>query len=62
MGSQVGVSFLVSSVLGNEMKIFAADNQGSVHFHRDNGSGEDTATNRDHTGEGAFLVWRRIVY
>lgn len=28
-----------------------------MHLGRDNGSGEDTATDRNHTGEGAFLVY-----
>ena len=56
MRGKVGVSFLISGVFGNEVKIFSADYQGSVHFRRDDGSGKDTATNRDHTGERALLV------
>jgi hypothetical protein len=43
--SKVGVSLLVSSVFGNEVKVLSADYQGSVHFRRDDGSGKDTASN-----------------
>jgi len=56
MRSQVGVSLLVSSIFGDEVEVLSADDQGSVHLGRDDGSGEDTATDRDHTGEWAFLV------
>jgi hypothetical protein len=45
MRCKVGVSLLVSSVFGNEVKVFSADYQGAVHFRRDDGSGKDTATN-----------------
>lgn len=51
------MALLISAVLGNEMKVFAADDEGSVHFGRDNGSGEDTATDGDLTGEGTLLVY-----
>ena len=58
MGGEVGVSLLVSGVLGDEVKVFAADDQGSVHLGRDHSAGEDTASDRDHTSEWAFLVCR----
>ena len=61
MRSKVGVSLLVSSVFGNEVKVFSTDYQGSVHFRRDDGSGKDTATNRDHTGEWALLVCKQCL-
>jgi hypothetical protein len=57
VGGQVGVSLLVSRVLGDEVKVFAADDQGSVHFRGDDGAGEDTASDGDQAGEGTFLVW-----
>ena len=56
MGGKVLVAFLVTVVLGDEVEVFAADDDGSVHLGRDDGAGEDTATDRDLTGEGALLV------
>jgi len=53
---QVGVSLLISGVFGNEVEVLSADDQSSVHLGRDDASGEDTATDRDHTGEWALLV------
>ena len=45
MRSKVLVSLLVSSVFGNEVKVFSADDDCAVHLSRDNGAGQDTATN-----------------
>jgi hypothetical protein len=59
--SQVGVSLLVPRVLGDEVKIFSADNEGTVHLGRNNGAGQDTATDRDETGERALLVCKAIL-
>ena len=56
MSSEVLMSLLVSGIFGDEVKVFSADDQGSVHLGRDDGAGEDTASDRDHTGERAFLV------
>ena len=56
MRSQVGVSLLISCVFWDEVEVFSADDQGSVHLRRDDGSGKDTASDRDHSGEWAFLV------
>lgn len=53
---KVLVSLLVSGVLGDELKVLAADDDGSVHLRGDDGAGQDTATDRDETGEGALLV------
>lgn len=39
------------------MEVFSSNNKCAVHLGRDNGTGEDTATDRDHTGERAFLVY-----
>jgi len=41
------VSFLISRVLGDVVEVFAADDQGTVHFGGDDSAGEDTATDRD---------------
>ena len=54
--SEVLVSLLVSGVFGDEVEVFSADDEGSVHLGRDDGSGQDTATDGDEAGEGALLV------
>lgn len=50
------MALLISRIFGNEMEIFAADNESSVHFGGDNSSGEDTAADGDFARERAFLV------
>lgn len=54
--SQVLMSLLVSGVFGDEVEVLAADDDGTVHLGGDDGAGQDTATDRDHSGEGALLV------
>lgn len=56
MGGKVLVALLVTGVLGNEVKVFAANDDGSVHLGRDDGAGQDTATDGDLAGERALLV------
>ena len=51
------MSLLVSGVFWDEVKVFSADNESSVHLGRDNGSGQDTATDGDETSEWALLVY-----
>lgn len=58
MRCQILVSFLISRVLGNEMEVFATDDQSSVHFRGYDGAGKDTPTDRDQASKGAFLVLR----
>jgi hypothetical protein len=41
---KVLVSLLVSGVLGDEMKVFSADDEGSVHLGGNDGASEDTAS------------------
>ena len=41
------------------MQVFAADDDGTLHFGRDDGAGHDTAADGDEAGEGAFLVCTR---
>jgi len=53
---QVLVSLLVSGVLGNEVEVFSANDQGSVHLGGNDSAGEDTASDGDLAGERAFLV------
>lgn len=50
------MTLLVTRVLGDVVEVLAADDQGAVHLGRDDGSGQDTATDGDKAGEGALLV------
>lgn len=50
------MSLLVTGVLGDEVKVLAADDDSTVHLGGDDGAGQDTATDGDETGEGALLV------
>lgn len=61
MRSQVGVSLLVSGVLGDEVKVFSSNDEGTVHLGGNDGASQDTATDGDETGERAFLVCRSNV-
>jgi hypothetical protein len=56
VGGEVLVPLLVTSVLGDEVEVFAADDDGTGHLGGDDGTSKDTATDRDETGEGALLV------
>jgi hypothetical protein len=38
------------------VEVFTADDDGTVHLGGDDTAGQDTATDRDHTGERALLV------
>lgn len=49
---------LISRIFGDEMKVFATDDEGSVHLCRHDRSREDTATDGNFAGEGALLVYR----
>ena len=60
MRRKVLVPLLVSGVFGDEMEVFPTDDEGSVHLCRDDGSRQDTATNRHVSGERALLVCRQI--
>jgi hypothetical protein len=53
------VALLVTGVLGDKMQVLAADNDGTVHLGRDDGAGQDTATDRNVTSERALLVCMR---
>ncbi len=56
MRSKVLVSLLVTGIFGDEMEVFSADDQSSVHLGGNDGAGQDTATDGDKTGEWALLV------
>lgn len=58
---EVLVALLVTGVLGDEVEVLAADDEGTVHLGGDDGAGQDTATNRDLTDEGALLVCGRVL-
>jgi len=53
------VSLLVSGVFGDEVKVFSANDEGSVHLGGNDGTGQDTATDRDETCEGTLLVCKK---
>ena len=55
------MSLLVTCVLGDEMEVFSADNQSSVHLGGNDGAGQDTTTDGDETGERALLVCGDLV-
>ena len=59
VGGEVLVALLVTGVLGDEVKVFTADDDRPVHLGRHDGAGEDTAADRDLAGEGALLVCRK---
>jgi hypothetical protein len=47
MCGKVLVTLLVTGILGNKVKIFSADDNGSVHLGGDNSACENTTANRD---------------
>lgn len=61
MGGEVLVALLVTGVLGDEVKVLSADNEGTVHLGGNDGTGQDTATDRNEAGEGALLVCRHML-
>lgn len=54
--AHVLVSLLESAVFADEVQVVAADDDGTLHLHFTNDTGENSASDRDHAGEGAFLV------
>lgn len=50
------MSLLVSSVFGDEVKVFSANDEGTVHLGGNNGAGQDTTSDGNETSEGALLV------
>jgi hypothetical protein len=60
MCSEILVPFLVSVVFGNEVEVFSADDQSTVHLGRNHGASQDTATNGNKTGEWALLVYLEL--
>lgn len=45
MRCKVGMSLLISGIFGDEMQVFSADDDGSVHFCGNDSAGQDTASN-----------------
>lgn len=56
VNAHVSVSLLETIVFANEMQIVTTDDDGPLHLHFTNDSGQDTATDRAHAGERTFLV------
>lgn len=59
VGGEVLVSLLVTGVLGDEVEVLAADDDGTVHLGGHHSAGQDTSTDGDETSEGALLVCGR---
>jgi hypothetical protein len=49
------------TVFWNEMQVIPTDDDSSVHFGGHNAASKDTATDRNFTGEGTFLVCGDLV-
>lgn len=56
MDRDVLVPFLKAVVLADVMQVVTSDNDGPLHLHFGHHTREDTATDGDISGEGAFLV------
>ena len=56
VGSEVGVTLLITVVLGDVVEVLTTDDDGAVHLGGADDTGEDAATDRDRGGEGALLV------
>jgi len=56
MGGEVLVTLLVTVVLGDEVKVFSPDDEGTVHLGRHDGSSQDTTTDGNEASERALLV------
>lgn len=50
------MALLVSVVLGDVVKVVATDNDSSVHLGGDDGTSQNSSTDRDLTDKGALLV------
>ena len=50
------MSFFVSIVFGDIVKVVSSDNDGSLHFGGDADAFQDSASDGDVAGEGAFLI------
>lgn len=61
VSSEVLVALLVTVVLGDVVEVLAANDDGTVHLGGDDTAGQDTATDRDETSEGALLVCRKLL-
>ena len=59
--SKVLVSLLITGVLGDEVKVFSADDEGSVHLGGNDGTGQDTTADGDKTSEGTLLVCKNAL-
>lgn len=56
VSGNVLVSLLITRVLGDKMQVLSSDDDGAVHLGGNDGTGQDTATDRDETSERALLV------
>lgn len=54
---EVLVALLVTRVFGHKVQVFTSDDQCAVHLCGNDGTGQNSSTDRDHAGERAFLVF-----
>ena len=52
----VFVSFFISVVFGDIVKVISSDDDGSLHFGADDNSLEDLSSDGDSTSEGTFFI------
>ena len=52
----ISVSFFVTVILADVVEVVSSDDDGSVHFGGDDHTLEDSASDGDISGEGAFFV------
>lgn len=56
MSRDVFVTFLITAVLGDEMKVVTTNDNSALHLVLGDDTAQDTTTNRDVRGERALLV------
>lgn len=56
MHAHVLVSLLETIVLAYEVQIIATNDNSTLHLHLTHNTRQDTSTDRNVTGEGAFLI------
>lgn len=61
VSGDVLVPLLVPGVLGDEVKVLATDDDGTVHLGGNDSAGQDTATDGDLTSEGALLICGKLL-
>ena len=56
MRSQILMPFLIAGIFGDEVEVFATNDERAVHFGGDDSASQDTTSDRDFTRKRAFFV------